>query len=137
MLTTVERVVFLQDVDVFQEIPLEDLAYIAMIAEEVSVEAGRVLYNEGEVSDSMYLVVDGRVRLHRGGMEVVKAGPRDVFGTWALFDDERRIVTATADEDCNLLRIVKVDFLDLLSEHSKVTEGILKVMAKKLRSLLG
>lgn len=137
MLTTVEKVVFLQDVDVFAKIPLEDLAYIAMIAEEVTTDAGNVIYSEGDVSDSMYLVLDGSIRLHRGGIDVMIAKPRDVFGTWALFDNETRIVTATSIEESNMLRIDKDDFLDLLSDHSKITEGVLKVMASKLRNLVG
>jgi len=137
MLTTVEKVIFLQDVDVFAKIPLEDLAYIAMIADEVSAEAGQVIYSQGEVSDSMYLVLDGSIRLHRGGLEVMVAKPRDVFGTWALFDNETRIVTATSVEESSLLRIDKEDFLDLLSDHSKITEGVLKVLASKLRNLVG
>ncbi len=137
MLTTVEKVIFLQDVDVFARIPLEDLAYIAMIADEVPAEAGRVIYSEGDVSDSMYLVLDGSIRLHRGGVEVMIAKPRDVFGTWALFDNETRIVTATSIEESSLLRIDKEDFLDLLSDHSKITEGVLKVLASKLRNLIG
>ncbi len=137
MLTTVEKVIFLQDVDVFARIPLEDLAYIAMIADEVPAEAGRVIYSEGDVSDSMYLVLDGSIRLHRGGVEVMIAKPRDVFGTWALFDNETRIVTATSIEESSLLRIDKEDFLDLLSDHSKITEGVLKVLASKLRNLVG
>ena len=136
-MTTVERVIFLQDVDVFAKIPLEDLAYVAMIADEVVAEPGRVLYAEGDISDSMYLVLDGSISLQRGGIEVMLAGPRDVFGTWALFDDETRIVTAVAAEESNLLRIDKEDFLDLLADHSRITEGVLKVLASKLRNLVG
>jgi len=137
MLTTVEKVIFLQDVDIFAKIPLEDLAYVAMIADEVVAEPGRVLYAEGDISDSMYLVLDGSIRLQRGGIEVMLAGPRDVFGTWALFDDETRIVTAVAAEESNLLRIDKEDFLDLLADHSRIAEGVLKVLASKLRNLVG
>lgn len=137
MLTTVEKVIFLQDVDVFTRIPVEDLAYIAMIADELSVENEQVIYREGEVSDSMYLVLSGSIRLDRGSVEVMVARPRDVFGTWALFDDEVRIVTATAVEESSLLRIDKEDFLDLLSDHSRITEGVLKALASKLRNLVG
>lgn len=137
MITTVEKVVFLQDIDVFIKIPLEDLAYIAMVAEEIVAESGRVIYSEGDISDSMYLVIDGKVRLQRGKVEVMVAGPRDVFGTWALFDNETRIVTATVAEECRLLRIQRDDFLELLSDHTKITEGVLKAMAAKLRNLVG
>ena len=66
MLTTVEKVIFLQDIDFFEFTQTEDLAYIAAITEEVRIKAGSTIYKEGEDSDSMYLVLDGRVRLHIG-----------------------------------------------------------------------
>ena len=137
MLTTVEKVIFLQEIDVFDQIPSEDLAFIALITEEVSFSPNSVLYKEGEISDSMYLVLSGKIRLHRGGQEVMIAGVKDVFGTWALFDAETRVVTATALEETHLLRIDKENFLDLLTDHGKITEGVLKAMVSRLRGLMG
>jgi CRP-like cAMP-binding protein len=136
MLTTVEKVIFLQDIDFFEFTQTEDLAYIAAITEEVRIKAGSILYKEGESSDSMYLVVDGRVRLHRGSNEIMVAQSKDVFGTWALFDDEPRVTTATTLDDTRLLRISKDDFLDLLSDHTNITESVFKSLVKKIRSLI-
>ena len=58
MLTVVEKVLFLQDVDVFQNTSTEDLAYIAAITEEVHYQAGSEIFRESEASDSMYLVIE-------------------------------------------------------------------------------
>ena len=41
MLTVVEKVIFLQNVDVFAEIPTEQLSYLAAIAEEAKVNPKR------------------------------------------------------------------------------------------------
>lgn len=136
MLTTIEKVFFLQEIEIFKHIRTEDLAHIAGITDETTVPSGTVIFREGQVSDSMFMVLEGRVRLHRSGEEVMVAGHKDVFGTWALFDDELRIVTATTLEDCRLLRIDKEDFLDLLMDHVRIIEGILKAMVKRLRSLM-
>jgi CRP-like cAMP-binding protein len=136
MLTTVEKVVFLQDVDVFARIPLEDLVYVAAITDEIEIAKGREIFREGDISDSMYLVVEGKVRLHRQEIEVLTANAKDVFGTWALFDDETRVVTATALEDCHMLRLDKEKFLDLLTDHTRIVEGILQIMATRLRGLM-
>lgn len=137
MLTTIEKVIFLQDVDIFNQIPSEDLAFIAHVTEEITVAPETDIYKEGELSDSMYLVLTGKIRLHRGGLDVMVAGAKDVFGTWALFDAETRVVTATALEESRLLRIDKESFLDLLTDHGKITEGLLKAMASRLRGLMG
>ena len=137
MLTVVEKVMALQNVDVFSEVSTEQLSHLAMISEEVSFAEGDVIFKEMDPSDSMFLVLDGAVRLHRGDLEVTVARENDVFGTWALFDDEPRVVTATTVEQAAVLRIEKDDFIELLADHVQITQGVLKGMVQRLRSLVG
>ena len=137
MLTVIEKVMVLQTVDVFSEVSTEQLSHLAMISEEVSFPDGEAIYGEGDASNAMYLVLEGRVRLHRGDLEVTVAGAHEPFGTWALFDEEPRVTSATPLEDVHLLRIDKEDFIDLLADHVEITQGILKAMVKGLRGLVG
>ena len=136
MLTTVEKVIFLQDIDIFEYTSTEDLSHIAAITEEIEIPSGQTIFKEGEISDALYMVVEGKVRLTRAGQEVMVAQNSDVFGTWALFDDEPRVATATTLEDSRLLQIDKEDFIDLLADHVAITQSILKTMVKRLRSLM-
>lgn len=96
MLSIIEKVIFLQDVDIFKHISSEDLSYVASITVEQNVEKDSVIYKEGDISDSMYMVIDGKVRLHVGESLVMIAELNDVFGAWSLFDDEVRLISATA-----------------------------------------
>lgn len=137
MLTVVEKVIFLQHVDVFSEISTEQMAYLAAIVKEVSFPKNMDIYREQDPSDAIYLVLEGQVRLHRNGIEVVVLGPQEAFGTWALFDEELRVATATALEDTRLLRISRDDFIDLLSDHVQITQGVLRALTKRLRGLIG
>ena len=136
MLTTVEKVIFLQDIDIFEFTSTEDLAHIAAITDEVSFQAGETIFKEGEISDAMYMVIEGKVRLTRGDQEVMVAQKKDVFGTWALFDDEPRVAAATTLENSRLLQIDKEDFIDLLADHVAITQSVLKTMVKRLRNLM-
>jgi len=136
MLTLVEKVLLLQDIDIFKNTRTEDLSYIAAITEEVKYSAGIDIFSEGEISDSMYMVIEGKIRLHRSGNEIMVASGRDVFGTWALFDDEPRVATATTLEDSTVLRLDKEEFYDLLADHAQITQGILKNLSLRLRRLL-
>lgn len=137
MLTTIEKVIFLQEVDLFGHTSTENLAQVAAITEEIHVDRDSIIYREGELSDSMYLVVDGKIRLHKQGQEIMIAGKRDAFGTWALLDDEVRLVTAVALEPSKLLRIGKDDFYELLADNVNITQSIIKYIAKRLRALAG
>ena len=135
MLTVIDKVIFLQNVDVFSEVTTEQLAYLAAIADEVPVASQEVIYEEDAPSDAMYLVLSGQVRLHRGATEVTIAGPQQAFGTWALFDDEPRVTAATAVDDSELLRIDKDDFIEVLADNVQVTQGVMKAIVKRLRAL--
>ena len=136
MLTIIEKVLLLQEVDIFENTTTQDLALIAAITEEYSYETDQVIYSEGDASDSMFVVVSGMVKLSHTGKTLLDAGKKSVFGTWALFDDEPRVVTATVQETAHLLRIDRDDFYELLSDHIHITQGIMKTMSKRLRRLI-
>jgi CRP-like cAMP-binding protein len=136
MLTTIEKALFLQDIDIFKHTLTEDLAHIAEITKEIECKPDEIIFKEGEISDAMYMVIEGQVRLTRGGQEVMIAEEKDVFGTWALFDDEPRVTTAATLGETRLLRIDKEDFVDLLADHVRITQSILKTVVKRLRNLM-
>ena len=136
MLSIIEKVILLQEVEVFEFTSTEDLTHVASIADEVTYSADETIFKEESVANSMYIVIKGKVRLHKNGSNVMIAEDRDVFGTWALFDDEPNVVTATTLEDSRLLTIEKEDFLDLLADNSRIVESTLKSIVKRLRDLL-
>jgi CRP-like cAMP-binding protein len=136
MLTTVEKVLLLQDVDIFEHTSTEDLSHIAAIAEEIEYQTNDVIFQEDEIPDSMYVVIEGKVRLTRKDQEIMVAGKMEAFGTWALFDDEPRVATATALEPSQILRLDKEEFIDLLADHVAITQSIMKTLTKKLRKLM-
>ena len=71
---------------------------------------GRVVFNEGEPGDSLYIVLSGKIKLGRrapDGRENLLAvmGPSDMFGELSLFDPGPRTATATAVTDVRLARM--------------------------------
>ena len=137
MLTIVEKVILLQGVDVFSEVSTEQLAHLAAIAEETEHAPDSSIYGEGDTSDSMYIVLDGKVRLHRGETEVTAAEAGAAFGTWALFDDDLRVTSATTAAATRVLCIHKEDFIELLADNVDITRGVLKAIVKRLRGIAG
>ena len=122
--------------DIFKYTATEDLAYIAAITDEVELKADKTIFKEGDFPDAMYIVIGDKIRLSRDEHEVMKARHKDVFGTWALFDDEARVVTAVVIKDSRILRIYREDFIELLADNVRITQGILKTMVKRLHSLM-
>src|SRR5438045_6599002 len=91
-----DRVICLQSVDVCKHATTEMLAYIGSIAQEFDAPKGGVVFSEDDVSDAMYVIVTGRVRLDKAGNEVMTVSTGQSFETWALFVSQPRVMTATA-----------------------------------------
>ena len=136
-MTTIEKVIALQEVDIFSQVSTEELSYLAAIVTEHRHAAGDVIYNEKDAADSMFLVVEGQVRLHKDGLDITVAGPGEAFGTWALFDEEPRVSAATSQEEAMVLRLDKDDFIDLLADNVEITQGVLKALVTRVRGLIG
>ncbi|MFQ5824394.1 MAG: Crp/Fnr family transcriptional regulator [bacterium] len=136
MYSIIEKVIFLQDIDVFSEVRTEDLSYLAAISEEVSFLPGAHLYQDNESADALYLIIEGKVRLHRKDKEIAVYGAREAIGTWSLFDNQPRLATATAIEETQTLRVFREDFFELLSDHVRIAEAVLRVLARRLRALV-
>ena len=58
MLTVVEKVIFLQDLDIHSELPTEQLSYLSAIAAEESFAAHEAVYREQHPAHAMYRVVE-------------------------------------------------------------------------------
>jgi CRP-like cAMP-binding protein len=135
-LSPIDKVLCLQTVDVFKHATTEMLGYLGSIAHEITIPSGHVIFSEDDISDAMYVVVTGRVRLDKAGKEILTVGRGQSFGTWALLDRQPRMLTATAVDDVHLLRIKNDDFYDLLSDHDEITPVIFRAVIERVNRLI-
>lgn len=133
MITTVEKVLFLKSIDLFRALPGEELAQIASIAEELHVSPGDLVFGEGEQGDALFIVVEGRVRVHKGSRTLAELGERECFGEMSVLDAEPRSASVSALGDGVLLKIGREEFKDILSERPEISLGIMKVLSRRLR----
>jgi len=136
MKTTIEKVIYLQRIEMFADIPSEQLAHLASITQAVRGQKGDILFKEKDASHSMYILVHGRVVLEREGKIARELTDETAFGVWGFFDQEPRLVTAKVIEDSLLLKIMSNDFFDLLEERVHLSHGLLKYFAKRIRHLV-
>ncbi len=136
MLSTVEKVLFLKSIDLFSQIPGEDLAAIALISSEENRELGDEIFAEGEAGDALYLVIDGRVRVHKLDRVIAELGERECFGEMAILDAAPRSATVSSLSPTALLKITREDFQDILTEKPEIAQGIIKVLTRRLRDAI-
>jgi ATP/ADP translocase len=131
----IETVFLLQGVDLLKDARSAHLALLASIADEISVEKGTSLIREGEPTDALYIVVRGAVELHGLG-DHLTIGEGGAFGTWALIDESASPVEAVAAQPTRVLRILREEFHDLVTDHPELAIGLLQGLARRIRSLV-
>ncbi len=134
MLSTIEKVIILKTVGLFAETPDEVLADVAALLEEVRYSTGEEIFKKGDLGNSMYMIVSGKVRVHDNNYTLNKLDERQVFGEMALLDPAPRIATVTALEETHLFRLRQEAFYELLDNRGEVARGIIRVLTGYLRS---
>ena len=134
MLSTVEKVLILKTVSMFSQTPDNVLADVADLLEEVDVSENETIFNQGEAGDSLYVILDGKVRVHDGDRLLNYLDERDVFGEMALLDPEPRLASVTAVEPTSLFRLDQASFYDLMAERPEIATGIIRVLTGHLRN---
>jgi len=82
-----------------------------------SLDAGEILFRDGDPGDSLYGVVSGEIQLSSGGDCVETLGPGSCFGVAALLDpNHRRFGTATALTQAQVLEMNREQFLFAMQE---------------------
>lgn len=133
MISTVEKVLFLKSIDLFSQIPGEDLARVALIASEVDFDPSEIMMSEGELGDSMYLILEGKVEILKGRTGFTTLGPKECVGEMAILDSEPRSATVRAVAPTRALKVEREDFYELLNERIDIARGIIKVLCRRLR----
>jgi CRP-like cAMP-binding protein len=101
--------------------------------EDVEVSSGEIFLQKGDLDSSMYLLIEGQVRVHDGDRTVADLGQGEVLGELALLDPAPRSVSVTAVTDSRLFRLDQEPFFELLEDHGEVARKMLQVMARRLR----
>jgi CRP-like cAMP-binding protein len=135
-LTTLDRAIRLQKVELFSDLETEMLALLASIARQVEFKKGMSVVEEGAIIPALYTVLDGQIEIRRGGITIYSIGANETLGNWALFDQEPSVVTAIAAQDTSLLRIDREEFFELLADHSAVTRELFQALFKRVRAIL-
>ena len=133
-LTTIERVVALQRVALFADVPGRTLAAVAQRAIEVEVPAGTTVIAEGAVDDHLFALVRGRLRVHQGEQTLAVLDAGATVGELAALVPEPRSASVTVLEPAMLLRIDKAVLDELLVDRPELARGIIGALVTMVRA---
>ena len=112
---------------------------IAMQTAEIA-PADRKLYREEDEADSAYVVISGRIALYREAdsnhVVISTAGPGAILGELALIADTKRLTSASAAIDSQVLRLNRKMFRRILEEYPDLAVQLHQRIVEELQALI-
>ncbi len=130
----------LSQADMFEGIPLDGLARLARSGIRRTFAAGSTLMKQGDVADTMYVIIKGRVLVERThphlseALTLAELGPGDVVGEMGLLDHEPRSATVTAIDEVDAMELDDLALAQTVLQYPEVSTALLHLLSRRLRS---
>lgn len=127
--------VMLRHVGVFEALQEEHLRHIARLFTVERFADGDTVVLAGARGDAMYVILNGRARVHTPGGHTRALGADDCFGELALLDGAPRAATVSAVGELIVARARRKEFQKMLKEEPGIAVGLLDGLVKTIRDV--
>jgi CRP/FNR family transcriptional regulator, cyclic AMP receptor protein len=135
----------LANVPLFSGLDAKEHRVVAGLLHERRYEQGEVIFDQGEDSQALYVVISGKVLICRQGEaetgKIAEIGPGRAFGELSILGGYGRSAQARAAQVCVLQTLSRRDFEGLAESHKaialKITLQIARQLARQLREQTG
>ncbi|MBL9039210.1 MAG: cyclic nucleotide-binding domain-containing protein [Archangium sp.] len=137
-----DKVAILSSSPLFEMLSNQELEYIADLARPRRFTAGQLVFEEGELGDSVFIIGSGEIEVLRrdatGSQNIIATlGPPEFFGEMSLIDKEYRSATIRARTDCDVLHLSAENLTSFRKQHRDgftfVIINIARMLSARLR----
>jgi CRP/FNR family transcriptional regulator, cyclic AMP receptor protein len=126
----------LQKSSLFRDFTDTGLNILAGIATQKVIPEGTPLFAENMVAESMFILVNGTVRVTQktstGERDIARLGPGEHFGELSLLGPSVRLVSAIAASPCEVLEITQRDFQQLQPKKPQACLKLAMIISAEL-----
>lgn len=131
-----EEVELLRNIPMFAKMEPSKLKLLAFTSERLTYEPGQVLFNQGDMGDAAYIIVEGEavvvVDTPKGQLTLATLTRNDFVGEIAILCDVPRTATVQAKSQLVTLVISKELFFRLVSEFPQMAVEIMRELAHRV-----
>ncbi len=133
-----ERTMTLKAVPFFTQLSDSELDLVRAVAAEKSYAKTAVVLTEGEMGDSLYMIVSGKVKVFIGdeeGREIILKilGPGAFFGEMSMIDKQPRSASVTTIEPSSFLVLTHVAFERCVEQAPRIANMVMQILAQRVR----
>ncbi len=135
-----DHIRILSGVRLFEDLTQDQLRLLAFGAELMQLPTDRKLFREDDDADSAYVVLSGKIGLYRESdgerIDLGTVGAGAMLGELALIADARRLTSAVATSDAEVLRLSRSMFRRILEEYPETAEALHARIAEDLQAMI-
>lgn len=125
-------------IDLFSNLPEEVKGHLESKISHLWLEKGKTLFRQGDGSPGIYILHQGKVKLHKYNLEgketifdIAMSG--DVIGEDFFLDNQGSPYDATTISDVYLCILKAEDFIDILHSYPDATINLINSLMRKLQ----
>ncbi|MFT5192999.1 MAG: AAA family ATP:ADP antiporter [Candidatus Promineifilaceae bacterium] len=130
---TIEKVAILKAASIFNDTPDNVLASVAAIVKEVPLEAHVTFIKQGDLSQEMYLIVEGEVAALINGKQIITLGQGQTVGELGIFNQEPRSADVKTLTPSLLFSIEREALNELMADRPEIAQGIIGALSRRVR----
>src|SRR3990172_4208554 len=128
----------LKSVPLFSSFSDAHLNTLLTCVQHRSYPRGSFILRAGEETDALYIILSGRAKVlipDEEGHEVILTvmGPHEFFGEMGLLDDLPRSASVETLEACEMLRLSKAGFINVLKDNFELAMLIIRNLVRRMR----
>lgn len=132
-----QRIEVLRHMPLFRYLTYREIMRVLNVTDVMDYDAGQVVLTENEPGDELYIILRGKLSLHKEGTFITFLEPGAHLGEMALVDRSPRSVSATAEDRSRLLVLRRREFYEIIRKHPPLSVKLLwsfvQVLAERLR----
>ncbi|HET6147561.1 MAG TPA: Stp1/IreP family PP2C-type Ser/Thr phosphatase [Polyangia bacterium] len=131
------KIEVLKQMPLFQHLSYKEIIRVLNVTEVREFSPGQEMIKEGAPGEEMFIVLRGKIRLHKNGAFITNLAAGSHVGEMALVDRGPRSVSATAEERSRVLSLRRREFYQIIRKEPQLSVKLLwsfvQVLADRLR----
>jgi CRP-like cAMP-binding protein len=130
-----QTVTALEGVPLFAGFSRRHVERLAKATDELVYAPGDTIVEEGMLGETLFVVMEGKANVIRGGRKIAEVLPGEFFGELSTLDGGPRTASIVAATPVSVIRLFRHTLLDLLRDEPRLTLDLLEGIVRRIREI--
>lgn len=128
------KIKLLKDTDLLSFFDESTLSQLVEHCREISLAPSEILFNEDDLENAMYLILEGELDVYKGPKQIAVLGPGQYLGEMSLIESKARSASARAEKQTLLMEINEEHFHTYLASEPQALLSIMRTLSGRVRN---